>query len=64
MASLVGTSCPTCGTHYSRGGCATPTNVVIRDGSVAFDVSCVVRHELAGELQIDSHIDGPMVFTP
>ncbi len=63
-ASLVGTFCPTCVTYYSRGGCSAPTNVVPGDHAVAYDISCAFSHELSGDLQIDAHIDGPIVTTP
>ena len=63
-ASLVGTFCPTCVTYYSRGGCSAPTNVVPGDRAVAYDISCAFSHELSGDLQIDAHIDGPIVLTP
>ncbi|MFO0640256.1 MAG: hypothetical protein U0183_13640 [Polyangiaceae bacterium] len=64
-AAISGSFCPSCTTFYE--GSCTRRNVVIRDEAtqvVASDVTCDFSHELAGELHVTAHLEGPVVTTP
>lgn len=64
-AAVYGSFCPSCTTYYA--GSCTRTNVVLKDDAakvVASDVMCDFRHELAGELHVTAHLEGPIVTAP
>ena len=63
-AAIHGSFCPSCTTYYE--GTCTRSNTVVKDEAaklVASDVECYVSHELAGELHVKAHLEGPVIIT-